>query len=126
MEQRIAEWETQPVLVSARLVPRYLWTTASIDVTVGSRRVLATGGVMKMASTCNAEFDHGDCLHRVALTWSAPHQGSFPITVAIDGQVVANTCVQLRRWYLGAWPLVILFGAFAYVLFRPAAHLLFR
>jgi hypothetical protein len=127
MEQRrIGEWESEPILVGARLVPRYLWTTASIDVFVGSQRVLATGGRMKVAATCTAEFNAGGSIHRVALAWSAPQQGSFPIEVTIDGRLVANTFVHLRRWYLAAWPLVVLSAAAAFAMFRSGGHWRFR
>ena len=43
----VVEWQGSPIRVEARLIPRFLWTTASIDVFVGQQCVLRTGGQMK-------------------------------------------------------------------------------
>ena len=52
-------WEGSAVEVRARVVPRYLWTTTSIDVFVDGRCILKTGGQMKAVGSSFAEFHHG-------------------------------------------------------------------
>jgi hypothetical protein len=54
--------------VTARAIPRYLWTTTDIRVAIDGRTVLSTGGVLKTASSARAEFEQeGKTRNRVAV-----------------------------------------------------------
>jgi hypothetical protein len=87
-------WHGGTVEVTARLVPRYLWTTASIDVFLDGRCILRTGGQMKMTGSSSAEFRHDGAVHTVELSWDHVRQRGFPghgfpYQLRIDGAKVA-------------------------------------
>jgi hypothetical protein len=101
-------WRGKTVEVTARLVPRYLWTTASIDVFLEGRCILRTGGQLKMIGSSSAEFDDDGSVHTVELSWGSEHQLTFPYQLRIsDAKVaVSNVPVQNPEWLL--MPVLIL------------------
>jgi hypothetical protein len=114
---RLGEWHGRAVEVTARLISRYLWTTASIDVFVDSQCVLQTGGQMKITGSSSAQFYDSGATHDIELHWDRGGVGFFPITVIIDGQVVAQSRVHVDNWPLALWPFVLV-AAVAWTLFR--------
>jgi hypothetical protein len=117
----VGHWNGQTVEATARLVPRYLWTTASIDVFVGSRCVLRSGGQLKLISSCRAQFEDSGSSHEVELSWDAGVFGSFPVEVKIDGQTIGTSRAFVRNWPLGLWPAAVTFvvgACFIYLLLR--------
>ena len=52
-----ADWNGLRVAVSARLVPRFAWQTASIDLVIGEQLVMRTGGVFKFVGQVVGSFD---------------------------------------------------------------------
>lgn len=58
--------------ITARLVPRYVWQSASIDVVVGGRVVLRTGEVLKLVGKHAETFASDGIKHRVEVYREAP------------------------------------------------------
>ena len=104
-------WHDCTVEVKARLVPRYLWTTASIDVFLDGRCIVQTGGQMKFTGSSSAEFEHDGESHLVELSWGRARGIEFPYVLTIDNAKVALSDVPVKhaRPVLVIW--VILFLA---------------
>ena len=102
----IIKWRDSAVYVQARLVPRLLWSTASIDVFLDKQCILETGGQLKVTGSHSATFTHSGSTHTAELSWEHGLLFSFPYKLRIDGTPIseARVCVQ-------NWPLV-LFVAF--------------
>lgn len=98
-------WNERPVRVSARLVPRFLWQTAAIAVTVGDQRVLDSGGVFAFRSAVAADFVQDGETHRVELAWGWASLNSFPVTLRIDAVTLPLKRVRIANWGLALWPL---------------------
>jgi hypothetical protein len=60
-------WNGHEILVRSRLIPRYFWTTASIDIYLDQTCILKTGGVLKILGDCSAEFTADNATHIVTL-----------------------------------------------------------
>jgi hypothetical protein len=71
-------WQGKAVSVRARYVPRFVWTTASIDVYLDDRCVLRTGGQFKLTGSHSATFTDGSTEHRMELTWGGSGGFRFP------------------------------------------------
>jgi hypothetical protein len=65
---------------------------------------------MKSVGMSTAQFYDSGSTYDIALEWGRAAVRSFPITITIDGQVVADSRVSVDNWPLALWPL-ILFGA---------------
>ena len=99
----VIKWQDSPVNVQARLVPRFLWTTASIDVFLGEQCILRTGGQVKFTGSQSARFTHSGSSHTAELSWGANGSSfSFPYQLRIDGVLVSTSRVSIRnrrvRW----------------------------
>jgi hypothetical protein len=95
----IIKWQDSAVDVQARLVPRYLWNTASIDVFLDGQRILRTGGQLKLKGSYSAIFSHSGSSHTAELSWGfCGLSFSFPYQLRIDGAPVAASRVQIRNW----------------------------
>lgn len=105
----IGKWNENPVAVTARFMPRFLWTTASIDIFVGSQCVIRTGGQMKFTGQAIAQFEHGGTNHSVRIRWGWSKIRSFPIKVEIDEQQIAETNAVVTNWPMSLWPLITVF-----------------
>ena len=101
-------WRDKPVRVQARLVPRYLWTTASIDAFLGDRCILRTGGQLKLTGSYSGSFIDGDSEHQVELSWGLSGGFRFPYQLRIDSILVGDSRVQVENWYMVGIPAVIL------------------
>jgi hypothetical protein len=115
---RVGEWRGRTVEVTGRVIPRFLWMTASIDVYIDSECVLQTGGQLKSVGASRAEFYDSGSSHEIMLEWDRPGLGSFPITITIDGELVAESRVFVENWPLALWPLVLLTAAAAWIFWR--------
>src|ERR1700691_4993838 len=95
----IIEWQGSKVEVRARLVPRYFWNTASIDVCLDGQQILRTGGQLRLKGSCSTSFTHANRTHIVILSWG--YSGltfSFPYELRIDGASVATSRVRIQNW----------------------------
>ena len=95
-------WEGSTVEVRARVVPRYFWTTASIDVFLDGRCILKTGGQMKSVGSSTDEFQHGGVVHTAALSWGNAHMRhalglTFPYQLFFDGSKIAVSEVSMEN-----------------------------
>jgi len=94
-------WNGSQVEVQAHLVPRFLWSTASIDVFLDGQCILRTGGQLKAVGSHSATFRHSDSEHRAELSWGVGFFRSFPYQLRIDGAPVSDARVYVRNWPLG-------------------------
>jgi len=98
-------WNGVPIKVTSRIVSRYAWTTASIDVCVNESTVLRTAGVMKIYGDTVATFEHQGISHTAVLSWGKGALRSFPFRLEIDGILVADSRVPVQNWWTTFWPL---------------------
>jgi hypothetical protein len=111
-------WQDNNIRVTAILVPRFLWSTASIHVFVGSACVLRTGGQLKITGTCSSEFTGNGVLHRAEIVWGRGVLFSFPYRLSIDGAVVSESRVKVSNWPLTfVLPGILLFALFSIFIF---------
>ena len=101
-----AEWKGQPVLVTSKLIPRFLWQTASIDVYVNKQCVLQTGGQFKATGSHTSQFRDAGKAHEALLKWGHATLRSFPIEFLIDGERVLEARVYTSNWLIGLVPWV--------------------
>ena len=116
----IIKWQGSKVEVRARLVPRYFWNTASIDVLLDGQQIIRTDGQLKFKGSCTTSFTHADKTHIMLLTWGCSGlRFSFPYELRIDGISVAVSRVHIRNWpiililIMAFW--LILFGVFHFL-----------
>jgi hypothetical protein len=97
------QWQGKSVRVSARSVPRTLGLTASIDVEVGGRRVLETGGKFRLSDVETTRFNDGDGTHIAELRWRVAPRMPLGINryvqpldyqLRLDGNVVGESTVE--------------------------------
>ena len=103
---RVGEWRGRSVEVTGHLIPRYLWTTASIDVYIDSDCVLQTGGQLKSVGGSTATFYDAGADHEIVLEWGRPEITGFPIEIFIDGERIARSYVTVDNWPLALWPVI--------------------
>jgi hypothetical protein len=103
-------WNGVAVLVTSRLVSRYFWMTASIDVWVDGNRVLRSGGVLRFTGNHSETFRFCDGTQQVKLTWGAGWLRSFPFKLQIDDVLVAESRVVIENWWLMFWPFFLAMG----------------
>jgi hypothetical protein len=61
---------------------------------------------MKSIGVSTAQFYDSGSTHDSALEWGRAAVRSFPITIMIDCQVVADSRVSVDNWPLALWPLI--------------------
>jgi hypothetical protein len=97
----MARWRDIDVEVRARVVPRYFWTTASIDVYLDGQCLIRTGGAWKLKGTQQAEFTRKGQTRVVELSWRSPIRGMrFPYRLSIDGEQILDETVSPANWLL--------------------------
>ena len=95
----VVKWQGSAVEVQARLVPRYLWNTASIDVFLDGQPILRTGGRFKFTGSYTASFTHRGADHKAELSWGLCGLSfSIPYQLQINGAPVAASRVRIRNW----------------------------
>lgn len=102
-------WKGASIEVTSRIVARYAWTTASIEVSVNGRTVLRSGGVMKIAGDSAASFEYAGMSHQATLSWGRASFRSFPFRLEVDGELIADSCVRTSNWWLAYWPVAAIF-----------------
>jgi len=106
----VIKWQGSTVDVQARLVPRYFWNTASIDVSLDGQQILRTGGKLKFRGLYSTTFTHAGSTHTAELSWGfSGFSFSFPYQLRIDGTPVAASRVRIRNWPVAV--IVIAVGA---------------
>lgn len=100
--------------ITARLVPRYAWQSASIDVVVGDRIALRTGGVLKLVGKHAVTFASEGIEHRVEVTWGKAALRSIPFNLSIDGYPVVESRVPIANWWFALWPWALFIGFIAW------------
>lgn len=105
-----ASWNSTAVEVTARMIPRYAWTTASIDVAIGGNTILETGGVLKVVGAHVGPFEFHGVKHSVEITWGEATLRSFPFRLFIDGFPLLASSVPIANWWLALWPWAVLAG----------------
>lgn len=113
----MSTWSREVIDVRGRLIPKVLWTTASIDVYLGDHCILATGGQLKLTGTVSKEFLHDGAHHTAKLHWGVFRLRSFPSKLFIDDVAIADSDVFLSNWPVG-YLASIAIGAILYLLFR--------
>jgi len=104
------QWNGSRLGVKAKLVPRYLWQTASIDVFLDEQCILRTGGKFKFVGSHASEFEHRGTTHNAVLTWGFAGLRSFPFRLTLDGQAILESRVYMSNWPIALWPLVVFAG----------------
>ena len=113
---------TRPFQVRARLIPKYLWTTASIDVYLDGRCILATGGQMKLTGAHAGVFKDGGKDHLAELKWGKGRKLRFPYQLWIDGTKVLDSWVAVENRLLAYIPAGIAFV----IMFAISYHFFFH
>ncbi|HZZ79108.1 MAG TPA: hypothetical protein VFE62_11345 [Gemmataceae bacterium] len=90
-----ARWHGSRLEVRARAVPRYLWSTVSIDVLIDGAPVLRTGGQFRARGGVTSEFRHDGERHTAELSWGTVGGRGFPFMLRIDGEIVLATEVPV-------------------------------
>lgn len=94
----VIQWQGSNVDVRARLAPRYLWSTASIDVFLDGQCILATGGQLNLTGSHSATFSHSGKTHKAKLSWGrGSSSGWFPYQFQIDGSPVSESRVYVQN-----------------------------
>lgn len=109
-------WHGSLLDVQARLVSRFLWMTATIDVYLDGSPILRTGGEFKISGSCHSEFVHDGLSHTCELSWGAGRLGRFPVTLSIDGEQIVTSTVGIANWPMLLVPSLIICLFFACVL----------
>jgi hypothetical protein len=100
-----ARWHNADLEVHARPVPRYLWTTVSIDVLLDGEPILCTGGQASLLGRCRSRFRHEGEAHKAELSWGKMANGAFPFMLRIDEELVLASEVPVDNWriVLAGW-----------------------
>jgi len=115
-------WQGSPIEVKARLIPRFFWTTASIDVFLGKQCILRTGGQMKATGAFTQEFTHSGATHMAELTWGVGYLYSFPYQLRIDGVLLGAGRVRVQNWAFGLILSLVLLGLLGLLLLYLHHH----
>jgi hypothetical protein len=95
----VIKWQGSTVDVQARLVPRFLWNTASIDVFLDGQPILRTGGRFKFTGSHSSPFTHAGSTHTAELSWGfCGLSFSIPYQLRVDDAPVVASRVQIRNW----------------------------
>jgi hypothetical protein len=107
----VIKWQNSAVDVQARLIPRFLWSTASIDVSLDGQRILSTGGQMKFTGSHSTTFTHSGSMHTAELSWGTSGLSfSFPYQLRIDDVHVSASRVRIKNWPIVLIPAILIAG----------------
>ena len=113
----LASWNDTTVAVTARAIPRFAWTSASIDVAIGDETILKTGGVLKVVGKHVETFELRGATHTVEIAWGKATLRSFPFSLHIDGSPLLASRVPVENWWFSLWPWALLAGFLAWRVF---------
>ncbi len=99
-QQGVVTWHGSTVSVRSRVVPRYLWTTVSINAYLDDQCILKTGGKLNPTGSCSTTFNHGGVTHTAELSWGLGIWYSFPYQLNIDGVPITASRVRADNWYI--------------------------
>ena len=99
-QQGMATWHGSAVSVRSHVVPRYLWTTVSINAYLDDQCILQTGGKLNPTGSSSATFNHGGATHTAELSWGVGIWYAFPYQLKIDGVPVMASRVRADNWYI--------------------------
>jgi hypothetical protein len=116
---RLAPWSGTRFELSARLVPRYLWQTASIDVTLDDADILQTGGVVKVVGDHIARYSYKGEERLAVLAWGRGSLRFFPFRLTVKGRTVFDDRVPFQGWWKVFLPWVAM-GACAALAWKVA------
>ena len=97
-------WKQQPMVVRAVALRRNMWLRASIDVFLGNRAVLRTGGKPWATGTVEEVFHFDGGEHRASVHWEQAVPSGFPVVVQLDGETVFQGVLPVDG---GAMPAVL-------------------
>ena len=92
------------VLVTARMISQYTWTTASLEVCVDGGPILRTEGTKGADRAQQAQFAYKGKTLDVSLKWGAKSLRSIPYTLEIGGLIAAASRAPIRNWWTTCWP----------------------
>ena len=101
-------WRDKSVQVRAGLVPRYLWTSASIDVYLDGECVFRTGGKIQSIGSHAAAFRIGGSEHQMEVSWGRSRNFRFPYQLKIDGNPVMESQVPVENQGLMMIPALLI------------------
>jgi hypothetical protein len=105
----MTRWQNSDLEIKCAVVPRYFWTTASIDVFLNGACILRTGGVFKSSGAQKNAFTQNGREHEVELSWQSPEMIIyFPYKLLIDGELIASSRIAPGNWPILCIPVVIL------------------
>ncbi len=119
-------WRGKTVKVRAHLVPRFLFSSASIDVYLNGECVFRTGGKINPTGSHSAAVRIGGSEHQIEVAWGRSRNFCFPYQLRIDGELVTESLVQVENQPLMLIPAffmfavmfavaVVLYGVFQFV-----------
>jgi hypothetical protein len=111
------EWNETKIEVQASLVPKYIWTTASIDVILEGRFILRTGGKLKVTGVVKNGFEFNGKKYQAVLTWGRSSLWYFPYQLTINENMVSNSKVYIRNWPM-VFTVWVILGAVAAIIQR--------
>ena len=115
-------WRDRRLEVKARVVPRYFWSTVSINVHLDGTALIRTGGVFRGKGLNEAQFDEWGETHSLGLSWTSPTRGFyFPYRLLVDDGVVLESTVKPPNWpmvFMPVLPLALMFLASVWIVYR--------
>lgn len=106
----LVRWDGSDLDIEAEYVPRYLYTTASIN--IYNRCILRTGGVWRFRGTKSAEFTHNGKTGHAELSWRSG-RSEFWCKLTIDDQAVLTGVVTPRNFLALLIPAAVALAAIA-------------
>jgi len=103
-------WRGKKVEVRAASVPRYLWSSASIDVYLDGERVFRTGGKIHPIGSHTEKVRIGGSEYKMEVSWGLSRNFRFPYQLKIDDELVASSEVTVENQNMIAIPAFIFFA----------------
>ncbi|HSY17388.1 MAG TPA: zinc ribbon domain-containing protein [Candidatus Acidoferrales bacterium] len=104
-------WRGKTIRVRAIYIPRFLWTTASIDVYLDGERVFRTGGQLKSTGAHSAVFRSGGSEFKMELKWGRSAGFGFPYQLRIEGEPVDEALVRVENPGMMLIPALLIVGS---------------
>jgi hypothetical protein len=111
------EWRGKAIQVRAELIPRFLWSSASIDVYLDGEKIFRTGGKIQSIGSHVEKVRFGGSEHDVELKWGRSQNFRFPYQLRIDGALVMESVVQVENQQLIFIPALVLIVLFFGIVF---------